>query len=107
MASIKAKNVNHPGYSENLNEQKYTLIRDAIHAVLPTESGMTFNDMEAGVHKHLDGVDFPPELFPKPGSVRWYCKTVQLDLEARGEIERLPKTSPMQLRRIETDEEAE
>jgi len=106
MASIKAKNVNHPGYTENLNAQKYNLIRDAIHAVLPTEGGMTFSDMEAGVHAHLAGIDFPPELFPKSGSVRWYCKTVQLDLEARGEIERLPKTSPMQLRRIEQADEA-
>ncbi len=104
MASIKAKNVNHPGYTENLNEQKYNLIRDAIHAVLPTDKGMTFSDMETAIHAHLAGIDFPAELFPKEGSVRWYCKTVQLDLEARGEIERLPKTSPMQLRRIASDD---
>lgn len=100
MASIQAKNINHPDHTENLNATKYNLIRDAIHAVLPTDSGMSFSDMEQGVHEHLAGVDFPPELFPKAGSVRWYCKTVQLDLEARGEIERLPKTSPIQLRRI-------
>lgn len=104
MASIKAKNINHPGYTENLNEQKYNLIRDAIHAVLPTEGGMTFTAMETAVHRHLEGVEFDPNLFPKPGSVRWYCKTVQLDLEARGEIERLPKTAPMQLRRIVSDQ---
>ncbi len=103
MPSIQARNVNHPDHRENLNEEKYSLIRDAILAVLPTEGSMTFADLEAGVHSHLAGQDFPPELFPKPGSVRWYTKSVQLDLEARGEIERLPKQSPMRLRKISTD----
>ena len=41
----------------------------------------------------------PRELFPKPGSVRWYTKAVQLDLEAKGEIERLPDQAPIRLRR--------
>jgi hypothetical protein len=31
--------------------------------------------------------------------VRWYCKSVQLDLEAKGLIERLPKQSPIRLRK--------
>jgi len=32
------------------------------------------------------------------GKVVWYVVTVKLDLEARGMIERIPKTSPHQLR---------
>ena len=32
------------------------------------------------------------------GKVVWYVVTVKLDLEARGLIERIPKTSPHQVR---------
>ncbi len=39
------------------------------------------------------------ELAPKfDGKVIWYIGTVKLDLEARKEIERVPKTSPHRLR---------
>ena len=100
MASIQAQNVNHPEYTENLNETKYQIIREAIHSVLPTEIGMTFKDMEDAVKALLEGKESVMALFPKPGSIRWYCKAVQLDLEAKGEIERLPRISPMQLRRV-------
>jgi hypothetical protein len=102
MTTVQAQNVNHPDHRENLNAKKYSLIRDAILAALPTqESGesMPFTDLETAVRTQLDEKEVPSELFPKPGSVRWYTKTVQLDLEARGEIERLPNKSPIRLRR--------
>lgn len=105
MSSIQAYNVNHPDHRENLKEEKYVLIRDAILTVLPTyDSGesMTFTELEQAVSTQLAAQNVPRELFPKPGSVRWYCKTVQLDLEARGEIERLPKQSPIRLRKRAT-----
>lgn len=97
--SIQAKNVNHPGYQEPLNEQKYTLIRDAILGVVPTEGGITFQELETEVTAHLKRTKAPMELFPKPGSVRWYCKVVQLDLEARDLIERVPGKVPLQIRK--------
>ena len=34
------------------------------------------------------------------GRVLWYITTVKLDLEARGIIERIPKTSPQRLRMV-------
>lgn len=104
MSSIKAQNVNHPGYQENLNEEKYTFIRDAMLASLPGSSsdGMLFSQLEEKVRAHLAKHNVPAELFPKPGSVRWYTKVVQLDLEAKGVIERLPKQAPIRLRRTET-----
>ena len=100
MSTIKAQNVNHPGYQENLKEEKYNIIREAMLAHLPDSSsdGMTFAQLEEKVTAHLAQNKVPTELFPKPGSVRWYCKSVQLDLEARGVIERLPKQSPLRLR---------
>jgi hypothetical protein len=103
MGSIEAENVNHPGYRENLKEEKYTIIREAMLAVLPPPDdadGMSFADLETGVRTHLEERDVPQALFPKPGSIRWYCKAVQLDLEAKKEIERLPDWSPIRLRRM-------
>ena len=99
MSSIQARNVNHPEHRENLKEEKYTIIREAILAVLSEDSWMSFADLEDAVRARLQDSKVPAKLFPKPGSVRWYCKAVQLDLEARDEIERQPKKSPLQLRK--------
>ena len=101
MSTIKAQNVNHPQHQENLKEEKYTLIREAMLAQLPgsRSDGMLFNQLEEKVAAHLAETGVPQALFPKPGSVRWYCKAVQLDLEAKGLIERLPNQSPIRLRK--------
>ncbi len=99
MTSIQARNVNHPERRENLKAEKYNVIRSAMLASLAADDWLPFSDLEDKVRAWLSENDVPPELFPKPGSVRWYCKAVQLDLEARGEIERRPKKSPLKLRR--------
>ena len=101
MSTIKAQNVNHPQHQENLKEEKYTLIREAMLAHLPDSrsDGMLFNQLEEKVAAHLAENGVPKALFPKLGSVRWYCKAVQLDLEAKGLIERLPNQSPIRLRK--------
>ena len=99
MSSIQARNVNHPEHRENLRAEKYTVIREAILAVLPDDDWLPFAALEDAVRARLKDRQVPAQLFPKPGSVRWYCKAVQLDLEARGEIQRQPKTSPIHLRR--------
>lgn len=103
MSSIQARNVNHPGYQESLNETKYTIVRDAILAVLPDMvdcAGLSFPELEDRVRAHLVAHAVSMELFPKPGSVRWYTKAVQLDLEARGIIERVPDRIPICLRKV-------
>jgi hypothetical protein len=103
MSSIQALNVNHPAYQENLNEEKYTLIRDAILAVLQVENdpaGLTFPQLEEKVGNFLADKNIPGTMFPKPGSVRWYTKAVQLDLEARSLIERVPNQAPIRLRKV-------
>jgi len=99
LSSIQARNVNHPEHRENLKAEKYNVIREAILAVLPDDDWMPFADLEEAVRARLKDKHIPAKLFPKPGSVRWYCKAVQLDLEAREEIERQPKKSPLHLRR--------
>lgn len=102
MSSIQAQNVNHPDYHENLNAVKYNWIREAMLAALPewhSQESIDFSELESRIHAYLREKAVPPALFPKPGSVRWYTKAVQLDLEAKGEIERLPNQSPIRLRK--------
>lgn len=103
MSTVKAQNVNHPDHQENLKEEKYTVIREAMLATLPDagSDGMAFPQLEEKVAAFLAERNVPKALFPKPGSVRWYTKAVQLDLEAKGLIERLPKTSPIRLRKTD------
>ena len=103
MTSIQARNVNHPEHRESLKAEKYHIIRGAMLAVLSAERWMSFSELEDNVRDHLTEKAVPAALFPKPGSVRWYCKAVQLDLEARGEIERQPKKSPLHLRKRRDD----
>lgn len=103
MTSIQARNINHPERRENLKAEKYKVIREAMLASLPDEAWMPFSELEEKVRAWLSENDVPKALFPKPGSVRWYCKAVQLDLEARREIERQPKRSPLHLRKCRAD----
>jgi len=103
MTSIRARNVNHPDHRENLKAEKYNVIREAMLASLSDEAWMSFSDLEDKVRAWLSDRNVPKALFPKPGSVRWYCKAVQLDLEARAEIERQPKKSPLHLRKCRAD----
>ncbi len=102
MSRTEAQNVNHPDHRQSLNTEKYELVKDAILASLPADENgisLSFDELEQAVTHHLVQNEAPMELFPKAGSVRWYTKTVQLDLEARGLIERVPKKSPLRFRR--------
>ena len=103
MSSMQARNVNHPNHRENLKTEKYAVIREAVLASLLEDAWMPFSELEAKARAWLAENDVPKALFPKPGSVRWYCKAVQLDLEARQEIERQPKKSPLHLRKCRVD----
>ncbi len=70
----------------NINREKYEIIRKAIFAVLRANKEMTFMSLSRAVEKQL-GNKFE-------GSVMWYVTTVKLDLEARGEVKRVPKSRP-------------
>ena len=65
-----------------ISKAKYNVVRAAILESLVATGPLTFSDLNQAVATRLaDGFD---------GSVSWYVTTVKLDLEARGEIERLP-----------------
>ncbi len=70
----------------NISKEKYEIIRKAIMSTLRRQREMTFMNLSRAVAKEVDG-NFD-------GNVTWYVATVKLDLEARGEIKRVPNSRP-------------
>ena len=69
---------------------KYNLIKDAMLELIQQAGEITYQELSDQLEKNLQ-----PTF---DGRVIWYVVTVKLDLEARGIIERIPKTSPHQVR---------
>jgi len=92
---MKTKNVNKGSRGFAVTAEKYEPIRKAILASVPrSKEGVSFKELVASVNGRV-----PKTLFPKGGSVSWYTKVVQLDLEANGQIERIPSVTPQRVRR--------
>lgn len=70
----------------NISKEKYDTIRNAILCVLQTEKEITFMKLSRAVEKEVNG--------RFDGSITWYVTTVKLDMEARGEIKRVPNSRP-------------
>ena len=93
---MKTKNVNKGSGGFAVTVEKYESIRKAILAAVPrNKEGVSFKELVASVTGLV-----PNELFPKRGSVSWYTKVVQLDLEAKGQIERISGVTPQRVRRV-------
>lgn len=76
----------------NILKRRYDVISTYILQELQQVDAMTFEELgDKAVIDLSNNFD---------GKVRWYIVTVKLDLEARGSIERIPKTSPHQLRLV-------
>ncbi|HEX9389389.1 MAG TPA: hypothetical protein VF918_23895 [Anaerolineales bacterium] len=69
-----------------ISKEKYEMIREAILCVLQSQKEITFMNLSRAVEKEVNG-NFE-------GSVTWYVTTVNLDLEARGQIKRVPNSRP-------------
>jgi hypothetical protein len=75
----------------NIDKAKYDTIRTAILASIADNGGeIAFKDLATTVTDHLAA--------PFDGSIGWYATTVKLDLESRGEIERVPGINPQRIR---------
>lgn len=70
----------------NISREKYEIIRQSILSTMHAQKEMTFMKLSRTVEKELNG-NFE-------GSVMWYVTMVNLDLEARGEIKRVPHSRP-------------
>jgi hypothetical protein len=71
-------------------------VRQAILTAVPRRTdGCPFRELPATLRGIIPGRDLR-----RLGSLTWYTVTVKLDLEARGEIERVPGVQPQRLRRV-------
>lgn len=92
---VWVENVNHPGQATSVDATMYAAMRDALLAVLPDRPpGLTQAGMTAAVVAHL-----PAELYPDGAKAGWWCKSVQLDLEAKGVVAR-ERTTPLRWHRV-------
>jgi hypothetical protein len=79
-----------------IDRWKYDLVHSAILSAIPTNDQVVeFRDLPALVEQQIS----PSEL-EKLGSVSWYTTSVKLDMEVKGEIERVPGSKPQRLRII-------
>ena len=81
--SVEIRNVNHPEYRGRANATKYHLVTSARLACLAETDGLTRTVPIEVVTPHL-----PEDVFPGEATAGRLEKTVQLDLEARGERRR-------------------
>ena len=86
---VEVENVNTPGRTEHVNAAKYRAMRDATLSVLHGADPMTATAIKEAAKTHL-----PNDLFPGGATAGWWQKTVQLDLEAKGVMQRHP-TKPL------------
>lgn len=69
-----------------ISREKYDIIRKAILSTLNKQKEISFMNLSRAVEKEVNGTF--------DGSVMWYVTTVKLDLEARGEVKRVPNSRP-------------
>ena len=74
----------------NILKRRYDIIKDYILHTIGDKQEISFDELtDLAVDKLSSSFD---------GKIVWYMVTVKLDLEARGMIERIPKTSSHKLR---------
>lgn len=94
-------NANKPNYSEafTIEAEQYTLVRDAIakamQALDPSGGPVLLKEIVASVQDQLG----THPRFPK-GRMTNYTRYVKTDLEARGELARVPGSSPQRVQRV-------
>lgn len=85
----------HPAGKKGVNilKRRYDLIKDYILKAVEEAGEITYQDLsDKAVEELSDNFD---------GKVIWYIVSVKLDLEARGIIERIPKTSPHKIKLVD------
>ena len=74
----------------NISKAKYDVVRLAILKTLKERGEMTFTGLAQAVEADLAG--------RFEGSVAWYAVSVKLDLEARGELQRVSRGKKQYIR---------
>lgn len=87
----------HPAGKQGVNivRDKYDAMRAALLEVVPNSSdGVLFGDLAGLLAPRLD-----PAVYPPGAPFIWYQVAVKQDLEARGELEIVPRSRPQRVRR--------
>lgn len=74
----------------NISRAKYDMIRQAILNAVRSQGTISYKGLVSLIDYNLRN--------RFEGSISWYVTTVKLDLEARGEIERIPDSKEQILR---------
>lgn len=93
-------NANKPGYSEafTISAEQYALLRTAILTAVHTLADDRGEVLLKQIQGHVDDTLSSHPAFPN-GRMTNYTRYTKTDLEARGEVERVPKRSPQRIRR--------
>lgn len=87
---VEVENVNHPGKTSRVNAEQYAAMKKALLKALPKgKPGLTQAEMGEAVLPYL-----PEDLWPGGDKAMWWVKAVQLDLEAKGIMDRDTSSSP-------------
>ncbi|QIB66882.1 DUF6958 family protein [Kineobactrum salinum] len=88
---IEIENVNSPGRTVRVDKTKYEVMRDAMLKIIPAnEPGLTAKEIKEELIPVV-----PDELWPNGEKIGWWQKAIQLDLEAKGILNRDPKSKPL------------
>jgi hypothetical protein len=74
----------------NISRSKYDMIRQAIRDAVRSQGTISYQGLVSLVEYNLRN--------RFEGSIPWYVTTVKLDMEARGEIERIPGSGEQRIR---------
>ena len=74
----------------NILSRRYEMVRDCMLEIIQEHGEITYQELNDISIDRLEG--------KFDGKIPWYVVSVKLDLEARGVIERIPKTSPHKVR---------
>lgn len=81
---IAVENINCPGQLTNVNAVKFLAMKKVLLKILPKKPpGLNQSEMQQAILPLL-----PQDLWPDGQKSKWWAKTVQLDLEAKGRIVR-------------------
>ncbi|MCA0987367.1 DUF6958 family protein [Guptibacillus algicola] len=88
----------HPDSKEmpSINKEKYNLVKKTILDIISENNVITFKNLTTECSHRLKGT--------LDGSPSWYVTSVKLDLEARGIIERVTKSSPQKLQIVKDND---
>ena len=73
----------------NILKNKYEQVKDTLITIVEEKGEISFTDLTEQAKQRLAG--------KFDGKITWYVVTVKLDLEARGILQRVPKTNPQKL----------